>query len=225
MPAFKDKTGMVFGEWSVLFRGANAGKNTRWMCRCSCGRRFLVRTESLRSKKSERCEPCRRVRSANSDYFRTHGQSHIPEYRIWCGMRQRCSDPKEKCFSNYGGRGIRVCERWASPQGFPFFLKDMGLRPSTKHSLERVENDGNYSPENCIWATRAVQALNRRNNLLITIQDETLPLKVWCTRYHTSYHRTKRRIYAGWSPEAALTEPPMQLRRSRAWMANSEVSR
>jgi hypothetical protein len=91
----------------------------------------------------------------------THGLRHIPEYHVWAAMKQRCTNPNNKIYKHYGARGIKVCDRWLN--SFEAFITDMGRRPTDAHSIERVNNDGNYEPSNCIWATRAVQAKNKRD--------------------------------------------------------------
>src|ERR1019366_8859455 len=98
------------------------------------------------------------------------------EFNIWSGMRRRCSKPNRHNYFNYGGRGIKVCERWQ--QSFKNFLHDMGPRPSGK-SLDRINNNLGYSPENCRWATPSQQINNRRNSILITHNGQTLPLSEW----------------------------------------------
>ena len=94
-----------------------------------------------------------------------------PEYTVWGNMRDRCNRPANKQFHNYGGRGIRVCERWDS---FPAFLEDMGPRPSPEHEIDRIDNDGDYEPNNCRWATPAEPRRNKRTNRLLTVNGETL---------------------------------------------------
>lgn len=100
----------------------------------------------------------------------------MPEYTCWGRMRQRCENPKNKSFRDYGGRGISVCARW---QSFENFIADMGKRPSKNHSIERINNDGNYEPSNCRWATRAEQAINKRNNRYLTHNGETRLICEW----------------------------------------------
>ena len=106
------------------------------------------------------------------------GQETV-EYRTWATMKKRCFNRNCKGFARYGGRGIKVCERWLGPHGFVNFLSDMRARPSAEHSIERIDNSGDYTPENCRWATRKEQARNRRDNLLVTHQGETKTVAEW----------------------------------------------
>jgi hypothetical protein len=106
-----------------------------------------------------------------------HGLSRIPEYHVWDNIKSRCYDPANKCYSNYGARGIRVCPAWID--SFATFFSDMGSRPSPKHSIERIDNDGDYEPQNCRWATSREQARNRTTNRFITHNGETRCLADW----------------------------------------------
>jgi hypothetical protein len=127
-----------------------------------------------------------------------------PEYLTWSRMRERCTSVRHKSYPRYGGRGIKVCEQWNS---FANFLADMGLRPSAKHSLDRIDNDGNYSPENCRWATVKEQSRNRRNNHHITFNSKTATLQEWADSLNMSCHALSRRLTKGWPISRALTEP------------------
>ena len=109
--------------------------------------------------------------------YNRHGLSGTPEYKAWRAMKDRCFNPNTKYYSNWGGRGIAVCDRWKN--SFQNFFLDMGSRPTAKHSLDRIDNDGNYSVENCRWATKAEQQNNQRSNRLITIDDVTLTIAQW----------------------------------------------
>ena len=134
----------------------------------------------------------------------THGLSRTPEYRSWAEMKQRCFNPNHKQYSDYGGRGITVCDRWLN---FKNFLADMGSRPSPKHSLDRINNDGDYCPDNCRWATKAEQVNNRRSNRFITIGCVTLNVTQWTKEM--SFGRTiiQARLDRGWSELKAVTTP------------------
>lgn len=120
-------------------------------------------------------------------------------------MRDRCNNPRRKQWKDYGGRGIKVCERW---NDFTAFLADMGERPSNKHSIERRDNERGYEPNNCYWATRTQQNHNKRNNVQITFNGETHVLTEWARRLQMSHKSISRRLKQGWSVEATLTTPP-----------------
>jgi hypothetical protein len=140
---------------------------------------------------------------------RTHGESSAPEYRVWSGMRDRCSNPNADKYDRYGGRGIQVCDRWN--RSFSAFLDDMGRRPSSDHQIDRIDNDGPYSPENCRWATRAEQSRNRSTSRFIELNGERLCLKDWAARIGIGPASLRRRIKRGWDLAEALSAPPLSL--------------
>ena len=131
---------------------------------------------------------------------------------VWMGMRCRCSNEGGVAFKHYGGRGIVVCERWES---FDAFASDMGERPSRDHSLDRIDNDGPYSPENCRWATMAEQTRNKRSNVFLTLNGETLIVADWAARTGIPHWTIRRRKRAGWTDERSLTEYPLGINGSR----------
>lgn len=126
-----------------------------WRFRCDCGSEIVRLAALVRS-------PTRGLRSCGCAKRTRDGATRVPEFRIWTGMLRRCTHPHESGYKNYGGRGISVCERWLS---FENFLADMGRRPSRKHSIDRINNDGHYEPGNCRWATQKVQANNQRRSI------------------------------------------------------------
>jgi hypothetical protein len=128
----------------------------------------------------------------------------MPEYHIWHNMRTRCT-PGWREFHNYGGRGISVCERWAN--SFEAFYEDMGPRPSENHSIDRIDNDGNYEPGNCRWATRKEQGRNTRFNVMIEYNGAIRCAAEWAEIFRLSTSNILSRLSLGWSIERALTTP------------------
>ncbi len=140
----------------------------------------------------------------NREIHTTHGRAKTKEHYIWVAIIQRCTNPKCKAYKNYGGRGIRVCERWMS---FENFFEDNGECPPGL-TLERIDNDGHYESSNCKWDTRKVQAWNKRNNIVYTVNGITGCLAELCEifnkRYSAMWHRIKK---LGWPPELAFADP------------------
>lgn len=135
---------------------------------------------------------------------RTHGLSHSYTYFVWQGMKDRCLNPRATGYQNYGGRGIKVCARWRA--SFENFFTDMGAAPRGK-SIERENNNGNYEPSNCVWATRATQNDNQRRTRRITWNGETHTLKEWASRLGGTHSALTGRLHQGWSEHDAIATP------------------
>lgn len=192
MPSFEDLTGQKFGRLTAI--RYDPGK---WLCRCDCGGSVRVLAANLKKGNSTSCG-CKRRESQ----FK-HGMSGTPQWHAWQAMRQRCENPNDPAYPNYGGRGIKVCDRW---QEFKNFVADMGLRPKG-YELDRIDNDGPYSPENCRWVTSKANKHNKRTNTRITWEGETLPVTVWAERLGLHPRTLFNRLHRGWSLERAMTAP------------------
>lgn len=131
--------------------------------------------------------------------------TQTPEYATWRRMKTRCYNPRFEGFQNYGGRGIKVCDRWRN--SFANFIADMGPKPSPKHSIDRIDNDGNYTPTNCRWATRELQSNNRQVNHYLTHNGKTRGISAWARDLGCSPNAITMRLARGWSDEMALTIP------------------
>jgi len=202
-----DLTGQRFGYWVVLCDGASRrtpptknrpqGRYCRyWRCRCQlCGTIRDVFHRSLTNEKSRNCG-CKR--------YTRNGLWGSSIFNMWRGMKQRCSYPKDKEYNRYGGRGIMVCTRWAD--SFENFLADMGHPPSNKHTLDRIDNDGDYCSENCRWSTRREQANNRRNNHYLRHEGITMTIAQWALAMDVPAGRLSDRLKRNWSIERTLTE-------------------
>lgn len=175
--ALIDITGQTFERLTVTsFAGTDHVNHARWNVRCVCGKEKVVTGKSLRAGAIRSCGCLRKdnnqgrrfqkgeaLRLKHGHCRRSTGPGRSPrttEYQAWAGMKSRCYNPRNKKFSDYGGRGIAVCERWRND--FEAFLADVGLKPSPKHSMDRIDPNGNYEPSNCRWATIGEQMINKR---------------------------------------------------------------
>ena len=172
----KDLTGQKFSRLTVIEFSRIAGGEANWKCKCSCGAISFVRGTDLRSGSTKSCGCFRleilRRKGKNFKHGHTIG-GLSPEYKAWVNLVYRCGNPQHPSFKYYGGRGITVCDRWLG--SFPSFLADMGTRPGPKYSIDRIDNDGGYCKENCRWATKKEQCLNRRGSLTVEQREEWKP--------------------------------------------------
>ncbi len=202
-PRFKNLAGQRFGRLIVLAYVGPSSEGAIWSCRCDCGKELSVRGKSLRTGNTRSCG-CLFLESliVNPRALK-HGQ--CPEWQSWASMIRRCHEAGATGFKNYGGRGISVCDRWRGPDGFTHFLADLGNRP-LGHELDRKDNDGNYCPENCRWATSKEQAQNRRDTVLIEFQGRLQCLAAWADELGFNRSTLAYRIASGWPIERALTQ-------------------
>ena len=215
MPPLKDLTGQTFGRLTISSREATrATGRTQYLCLCECGAQLIVAGCHLVNGHTQSCGCLRKETGQRRP--RTHGHTinrkPTPEYMIWGAMRKRCLNPNDQAFPSYGGRGITVCKRWL--HSFEAFYTDMGPRPSPTYSIERISNDGPYSPENCRWATRTEQNRNSRHNIMITWNNATHCLKEWCEILGLSYSVIQQRYAHEWTPERMFTTPVRKIRTS-----------
>lgn len=173
-----------------------------WLCVCECGAMSTVRGGHLKSGASVSCGCYQKeVASVSS---KTHGSSDSPEYRAWSNMLDRCRNKNSPGFHRYGGRGISVCDEWAG--SFLAFIKDIGERPSSHHSIDRIDNDGDYCPSNCRWATSKQQSRNRADNRIIEFNGRSQTLYQWAEETGLNNSTISGRIRNGWPIEKALTQ-------------------
>lgn len=197
--------GAKIGRWTVISieKAVKVDRpNPKAFCRCDCGTEAMVQVGNLYGRTSGSCGCLQRELAAAA--MTTHGRSaagvDLPEWGIYCGMVRRCHEEKN---ARYSDRGIAVCGRWRS--SFDDFLADMGRRPSEKHSIDRIDNDGNYEPGNCRWATAEEQAHNKSNNRNFTLDGQTKCLSVWARELGISVVTLSARIDRGWDLRRALT--------------------
>lgn len=199
----KDITGQRFGMLVALeFVGNQDGKYPAYLCQCDCGKQKTVLGQSLRNAGTDSCG-CNTKRKL-SESLTKHGHAHTKIYKVWAAMKDRCNNPNNTHFAEYGGRGIAVCERWT--ESFANFLADMGERPEGM-TIDRIDNAGNYEPSNCRWATRTRQQRNRRVNRLLTVNGETKCVSDWAAITGVPRGRIASRLDRGWTEEAAVMTP------------------
>lgn len=209
---FIDLEGQRFGHLTVLgyLPRRSDSPHVYWLCRCDCGTFTGPSTGKLRSTSTVSCG-CYKGEITAARMTR-HGLTDAPEYNLYLKIKSRCLRPDDPHFQDYGGRGISICDRWLNGEygrtGFECFLADVGPRPSRGHSIDRIDNDGNYEPGNCRWATPTQQARNRRSNIYVTVGGATMSLPDACERLGLHYpFILSRMARKGWTFERAITQP------------------
>lgn len=201
-------TGQVFGNLTVLKDTGKRNHNRRviWLCKCSCPKQSVIEVSgnNLQTGNTTGCG-CRRAGKIIHGHARRNGNEH-PLYHIWESMKDRCCNPNNLQYKDYGGRGIKVCNEWYNNPGlFIEFGIDSGWQKGLQ--IDRKDNDGNYCPENCRFVTRSQNMFNRRNTIKVIINNKERSLFEVCREYSIPYILVKGRLQRGWSIEKALTEP------------------
>lgn len=205
--ALNDLTGKVFGRLSVLYRDNDSvtksgRRHARWMCRCECGKLTSVNADALTSGRTVSCGCFRN--ELLSKRQKTHGDTSTRLYGVWSSMKSRCLNSSNAHYGEYGGRGITVCDEWKeSYESFKSWAVESGYELGK--SIDRIDVNGNYEPENCRWVTSVAQANNRRSNRMFTFNGETHNLTEWSALFGINPKTLFNRIYSGWSFERAIT--------------------
>ena len=206
MAGFRDLSGQTFGRWTVVDKAENRSGRVHWNCVCSCGNRNSVASVSLTLGNSVSCGCFNKEGTIARCLSHGHanGGNGTRTYNCWRNMKARCSNPNNHKWPDYGGRGITYCTEWET---FAGFLADMGECPSGEHSIDRIDNSGNYAKDNCKWSNNYEQANNTRGNTNLTHDGRTMSVAEWSRE--TGIHHTtilQRMNRSGWSVRRALTE-------------------
>ncbi len=217
-----DISGHRYGKLTVLHRHSEKSKSGRimWFCVCDCGKTCVVQSNNLRSGNTKSCG-CEGSRTKIGQKFATHGiPDDHPVYRAWNEMKKRCYSENHKNYNRWGRRGIRVCDEWL--YDFKAFY-DWSLENGWEKglSIDRIDNDGNYEPSNCRWATAREQAINRSSTIWIECGGERLCLIDWSRKTGLCKDTIKQRLKRGWTVEKALFTEPM-IGRNQTWREENE---
>ena len=207
MNAPKDLSNRKFGRLIAIRIVGRKNRKSMWLCKCECGKETIVSVSHLLSghTKSCGCIKNENIALVGKTINKRHGFRYTKIYRTWVNMKARCLNPKEQHYPLYGGRGIKVCDRWLN--SFENFLIDMG-NPPVGTSLDRINVNGDYCPENCRWASNKEQANNKRNTVYLTFRGVVKPLTIWAEEKNINQSTLACRIFKrGWSVEKALTTP------------------
>lgn len=206
MPKKRDILGCVFGNLTVTEEaGRDSDGGVLWRCSCKCGRTSLVRLGSLTSGKTKSCG----CGIKNAPRPKKHGMAGTGIYRVWAAMKKRCLNPNDASYKNYGGRGIKVCERWMS---FLNFYADMGEPPQAGMDIDRRDNNGHYEPSNCRWVTRLVNANNCRSNVLVVVDGAKMSVSEAARAIGVRPNTLHRRIANGLDLSKALNTNSLKSR-------------
>jgi hypothetical protein len=220
MGAFIDLIGQKFGRLTPIKNmGTNKNKKHIWLCLCDCGKETIVIGNNIKNGRTKSCGCLNitktKLRNIENKYAKTHGYCQTTVYRSWHDILQRCTNPNNNNYKNYGGRGIAVCDRWNSKKGGSFenFLEDMGEPPTNKHQIDRINNNLGYYKENCWWAISAQQHRNMRSNRNYTFNGKTQCRNDWAREYGIGDRTLAYRLdKLKWSIRKALLTPARKIK-------------
>ena len=198
-------SGKKFGRLLVIKKADTLNGHVRWHCKCDCGNECVVHGSALRSGNTKSCG-CYRTENAKNLYSGVRqNDKHL--YAVWNGIKQRCCNKNNKSFHNYGGRGIKICDEWAnSYESFYNWAMKSGYKAGLQ--IDRIDNNGDYCESNCRFVQREIQANNKRNVVLYTIDGVTKSLPQWCKEYDQNYYMVRQRVYKlNWDIKKALSVP------------------
>ena len=199
-----DLAGRRFGRLIALRVARRTGGRILWVCQCVCGKQTTIRAAHLTGGRTVSCGCFAREHAAVVN--RTHGMTRHRVYAIWNTMNQRCHNPRSTGYYKYGARGVRVCRRWRAgfADSFQHFVRDMGLPPSARHSIERTNNGANYTPNNCVWVLPCAQARNTRRNIWVVFRGRRCLLLDLIDERGLRASKVRQRLARGWSVVRAL---------------------
>lgn len=213
----KDISGLTFNSLTVVeYRGIDKSRSSMWLCRCSCGNEIVTRASSLKNENTKSCGCLRKKMAMIAST--THGLSSGRKrksrlYRAWTNMKSRCNNDKTPKFKNHGGRGISVCDQWKDYINFHLWATENGYKDNL--SLERIDNDKGYSPENCKWATCSEQNINKRTNRIVTVDGISRTVKEWSIVTGAKQPTLHARLNDyGWGDEKTIKTPVRSRRQS-----------
>lgn len=195
--------GRTFGKLTVYEVAQPRNGKTMWKCKCSCGNIVIVDASSLKRGLTKSCGCL--LKEATSKANIKHAQTNTRLYKIWCGMLSRCNNSNRDHYSRYGGRGIKVCEDWCDFTHFYDWANNNGYKPNL--SIDRIDNNGNYSPENCRWVTQKEQMRNTSQNRMLLYDGVLMTESEWAEKYNISKFTLSSRLRRGWSISDSISKP------------------
>lgn len=217
MGKIKDLKGQKFNRLTVIsISGRTKDNSVTWLCKCDCGKEVIVVGQNLSNGNSKSCGCFHN--EITSKINKTHGKTKTHIYKVWLGIKRRCTYPNDISYGNYGGRGIKICDRWLT---FELFYEDMHATFKKGLSIDRIDVNGNYELSNCKWATNTDQANNKRSNVFATVNGVTDTITNLSRLYNISDRTVFSRIYTGWPIEKAITTPVLNPLDNLKYIKNS----